>query len=135
MRKTLKKITASLTAMLMMFGSTYTAVGSASAADNDLHGWHVYGDVDDDGFISLSDAVLVSQFITEYKNAHNHTLISVKDALNYRKEEGEYYLPVPQAADIDGDGYITDADQICMQNYMINNRDGAGRCGQSFFIN
>lgn len=135
MRKTFRKITASLTAMLMMFGSTYTVVGSASAADNDLHGWHIYGDVNGDDFVSLSDAVLVSQFIMIYKNVHNHTLISVKDALNYRKEDGEYYLPVPQAADIDGEGYITDADQIYMQNYMINNYDKAGRCGQSFFIN
>ena len=67
MRTTLKKITASLTAMLMMFGSTYTAVGSASAADNDLHGWHIYGDVNGDDLVSLSDAVLVSQFITAYK--------------------------------------------------------------------
>lgn len=135
MKKTFKKVTASLTAMLMMFGSTYTAVGSASAADDDLVGWHVYGDVDNNGVIDIRDAVLVAQFITVYKNSHNHTLILVEDALDYRKDEDEYYLPVPQAADIDGDGYITDADQICIQNYVAKNYDKAGRCGQPFFIN
>lgn len=49
MKKTLKKVTASLTAMLMMFGSTYTAVSSASATNNEIQPkrYHVYGDVDD----------------------------------------------------------------------------------------
>ena len=35
MKKTIKRVTASLTAMLMMFGSTYTAVGSVSATNTE----------------------------------------------------------------------------------------------------
>lgn len=138
MKKTFKKITASLTAMLMMFGSTYTAVGSVSATNNEIQprAYHVYGDVFDDGGIDASDGVRIAQFITVYKNKHGVShLISVQDAIDYREKKGDYYLPVPQAADIDGDGFITDADQICVQNYIVRNYDKAGRCGQLFFIN
>ncbi|MDE6502075.1 MAG: hypothetical protein K2L10_08335 [Ruminococcus sp.] len=140
MKKTFKKITASLTAMLMMFGSTYTAVGSVSATNNEIQprAYHVYGDVHDDGSVDLKDAVLIAQFITAYKNKHGvSTLISVQNALDYKLKEtnNEFYLPVPQAADVDGDGFITEADYICVQNYGINNYDKAGRCGQLFYIN
>lgn len=137
MKKSFKKITASLTAMLMIFGSTCTAVGSASAADiPDLHGWHVYGDVDEDGFVNINDAILVAQFMTEYKNKHGNSIIPVEAAVDYLEEDDKkYYLPVPHAADIDGDGYITEADQICIQYYEARNYEKAGRCGQLFFIN
>ncbi len=137
MKKTFKKVTVSLTAMLMMFGSTYTAVGSVSATNNEIQprNYHVYGDVNDDGNINASDAVNIAQFITVYKNKHGvSSLISVEDAIDYREDKGEYYLPVPYAADVDGDGFITEADYICIQNYIINN-DKIGRCGQLFYIN
>ena len=140
MKKTIKRVTASLTAMLMMFGSTYTAVGSVSATNNEIQPrtYHVYGDVHEDNSIDMKDAVLIAQFITEYKNEHGvHHLISVQDAIDYlhEKDKHEFYLPVPQAADVDGDGFITEADYICVQNYAIHNYDKAGRCGQLFFIN
>lgn len=138
MKKTFKKITASLTAMLMMFGSTYTALGSVSATNNEIQPrhYHVYGDVNDDGKININDAVNIAQFIALYKNKHGvGSLISVEDAIDYRADNGEYYLPVPQAADVDGDGFITEADQICIQNYVAHNYDKAGRCNQLFYIN
>ncbi len=137
MKKTFKKITASLTAMLMMFGSTYTAVGSVSATNNEIQPrkYHVYGDVNDDGTINASDGVLIAQFTSVYKNSHNNITISVQDAIDYRKNKGEYSLPVPQAADIDGDGFITEADRICVQYYILGVDDKIGRCGQLFYIN
>lgn len=138
MKKTIKRVTASLTAMLMMFGSTYTAVGSVSATNNEIQprNYHVYGDVNDDGNINASDAVNIAQFITVYKNKHGvSSLISVEDAIDYREDKGEYYLPVPYAADVDGDGFITEADYICIQYYGINVYDKIGRCGQLFYIN
>lgn len=131
----MKKITASLTAMLMMFGSTYTAISSVSATNNEIQPrvYHVYGDVDESGVIDISDAIRIAQFIPAYKReTQQYGIISVKDAMNYN---GDYYLKIPQAADVDGDGFITEADQICIQNYTIYNYDQAGRCGQPFFIN
>ncbi|MCM1508002.1 MAG: dockerin type I repeat-containing protein [Ruminococcus flavefaciens] len=139
MKKTIKGVTASLTAMLMMFGSTYTAVGSVSATNSEVQprSYHVYGDVNDDGNINISDAVNIAQFITVYKNKHNISCaLLLKDALDYLHEDNnDYYLPVPQAADLDGDGFITEADYICIQNYEAKNYDRIGRCGQLFYIN
>ena len=135
MKKTIKRVTASLTAMLMMFGSTYTALGSVSATNNEIQPrhYHVYGDVDDNGIIDINDAVLIAQFMTVYKkDPQNYGIISVEDAIEY---EGKYSLPVPQAADVDGDGCITEADQICIQCYEARNYDKIGRCGQLFYIN
>ncbi|MDE5558199.1 MAG: hypothetical protein K2J32_11020 [Ruminococcus sp.] len=133
MKKTIKRVTASLTAMLMMFGSTYTAVGSVSATNNEIQSRksYMYGDVHGNGSVDLNDAVLIAQFITVYKKGNNGSIISVEDAIEYK---GEYCLPVPQAADVDGDGYITDADAICVQSYVIGDSKNAGRCGESFDI-
>ncbi len=135
MKKTIKRVTASLTAMLMMFGSTYTAIGSASATNNEIQPrkWHVYGDIDDDGFVDMRDAVRVSQCLTEFENA---TAGATRMPLEYAEAKiGEFFLEIPQAADIDGDGYITRDDQQFIQYYEIKSYDKAGRCGQPFFIN
>ena len=136
MKKTIKRVTASLTAMLMMFGSTYTAVGSVSATNNEIQprNSHVYGDVNDDSLINISDAVNILQFISAYKK-EKYEVISVEAALRYREKKGDYYLKVPQAADVDGDGYITDADAICIQSFEAKLYDKIGRCGQLFYIN
>ena len=132
MKKTIKRVTASLTAMLMMFGSTYTAVGSASATNNEKPRHYLYGDVDYNGVIDINDAVSIAQFRAAYKNETQiYGIISVEDAIEYK---GKYSLTVPQAADVDGDGYITEADQICIQNYEAKNYDKIGRCGQPFLI-
>ncbi|MDE5854525.1 MAG: hypothetical protein K2H19_05625 [Ruminococcus sp.] len=139
MKKILKRMTVSLTATLMLCGSTYATLGSVSATDNDIQprgAYHVYGDVDDNGVVDINDAVFVAQFMTIYKSKHGNTIIPVEWALDYLTEEdNKYYLPVPQAADIDGDGYITEADQICIQYYEARNYERAGRCGQLFYIN
>ena len=135
MKKTLKKVTASLTAMLMMFGSTYTAVSSASATNNEIQPkrYHVYGDVDDNGVIDINDAISIAQFMAAYKNETQiYGIIPVENAIEYT---GKYCLTIPQAADVDGDGYITEADSICIQYYEAKNYDKAGRCGQLFYIN
>lgn len=134
MKKTLRKVTASLTAMLMLFGSTYTAVGSASASDDRTipKGWHVYGDVNNDEKVDIRDAVLIAQCLTEFKNeTQGATRIPMEYAM---MQKGEFYLIVPQAADIDGDGYITRDDQTFIEYYEIKSYDKAGRCGQPFFI-
>ncbi|MDE7136945.1 MAG: hypothetical protein K2O29_00580 [Ruminococcus sp.] len=50
------------------------------------------------------------------------------------KQIGNFYMTVPQAADIDGDGYITRDDQTFIEYYEIKSYDKAGRCGHPFFI-
>lgn len=67
-----------------------------------------------------------------YKNKNGNTIISVENALKYNDK---YALPVPQVDDVDGDGYITEADQICIQYYEAGTYNKAGRCGQPFYIN
>ncbi len=135
MRKPFKKAAVSLAAMLMLFGSTYTATGSASATNNEIQprNWHVYGDVNDDGFVDMRDAVRVAQCLGEFENA---TAGATRMPLEYAEAKiGEFFLEIPQAADIDGDGYITEDDQQFIQYYEIKSYDKAGRCGQPFFIN
>jgi len=135
MKKTIKRVTASLTAMLMLFGSTYTAIGSASATNNEiqLRKRHLYGDVNNDSVIDMRDAVRVAQCLTEFGNA---TEGATRMPLEYAEAKiGEFFLEVPQAADIDGDGYITRDDQQFIQYYEIKSYDKAGRCGQPFYIN
>lgn len=134
MKKTLRKVTASLTAMLMLFGSTYTAVGSASASDDRTipTGRHIYGDVNNDEKVDIRDAVLIAQCLTEFKN---ETQGATRMPMEYAMAQiGEFSLIVPQAADIDGDGYITRDDQTFIEYYEIKSYDKAGRCGQPFFI-
>ncbi len=140
MKKLFQKLTASFVSALMLCSGTYVTTEAADVTDSGLKGWHIYGNVDDNEIIDICDAVLVSQFMTVYKNKHGNNHISVEAALAYREEaleddSIEYYLPIPQAADIDGDGYITEADTICIQNYIANNYDKAKRCGQPFYIN
>ncbi|MDE5620359.1 MAG: dockerin type I repeat-containing protein [Ruminococcus sp.] len=138
MKKTLKKVTISLTAMLMMFGSTCTAVGSASATDDEIQSkgtWYVYGDVNNDGMISLIDLVSVNKAIQKF----NELTGSSSLPLEYAVARPAVYFGsenyVPQAADIDGDGYITDNDSSLLLYYIAERYDEAGRCGQPFFIN
>lgn len=144
MKNTFKKVTASIAVMLTLFSSTYTTAFSVSAANQELQtakSWYVYGDVNNNGYINLADAVLVAQFITDYKNKVSNSIIPVEIAEEYTESciennwNDRYYLPVPKAADVDGDGYITEADMICIQNYNLQNYDKIGRCGQPFFIN
>lgn len=135
MKKIFKKMTVSLMSALMLCSSTYMVSGSASAANNDIEPrgtYHVYGDVNEDGSVNIADAACIMQFIGSYKNENGNNPISLANAVKYN---GKYALTVPQAADIDGDGFITEADHICIQYYVAGSHDKAGRCGQLFYIN
>ncbi|MDE5936733.1 MAG: dockerin type I repeat-containing protein [Ruminococcus sp.] len=136
MKRVLKKITASLMSGLMLFSSTYAVLGSTSAANNEVQPrgtYHVYGDVNNDGRVNSTDAVIISHCLVEFKNV---TGGATRMPLEYAEAQmGKYPLPVPQAADVDGDNYITDEDIQCIKNYVLQIYDEAGRCGQLFFIN
>ena len=133
MKRIFKKMTVSLLSALMMC-STYAVSGSVNAANNDIEPrgtYHVYGDVNEDGDVDICDATCIAQFLGSYKNQNGNGLISIADAVKYN---GKYALTVPQAADVDGDGFITEADQICIQYYEAGAYDRIGRCGQLFYI-
>lgn len=130
MGKTLEKVTVSLTAMLMLFGSTYTSVYSASATGDEIQPktWYVYGDVNNDGEINGLDVSSVIEAIITFENLTGDSRLP----LNYAVARPEVYFGkgnyVPQAADINEDGYITSDDVR-----LISLKQG--RCGQPFFIN
>lgn len=133
MKKLLKRLTVSLAALTLTVGSTCTAFLSVNAANNEVQprAWYVYGDVNNDGSVDIADAAAIIQFIGSFKSEHGNNPISVEKALKY---DCKYSLDVPQAADIDGDGFITEADHICIQYYEAGVYDKIGRCGQPFYI-
>lgn len=137
MKKTIKKVTVSLTTMLMLFGSTYTAVGSASATSDEIQPrtWYVYGDIDNSGEIDILDVISINKAIKNFKDLTGSSELPLEFAVarpTVYFGEGE---SVPQAADIDGDGYITQTDSEMIMCYIVERNGEAGRCGQPFFIN
>lgn len=138
MKKVLKKMAVSLTAILMAVSSTYAALGSVSATNNEVQPrgvWSVYGDVNNDGRINIADAACIYQAFRTFEELTGDARLPLSYAIA-RPEVyfGTTYI-VPQAADIDGDGYITEADEKCIQYYVARDYNNAGRCGEAFFIN
>ncbi|MDE5935858.1 MAG: dockerin type I repeat-containing protein [Ruminococcus sp.] len=138
MKRVLKKITPSLMSGLMLFSSTYAVVGSANATDNEVQPrgmWAMYGDVNNDGRIDMSDAVCIIQAVKKFEQLTGSLRLPLEYAVArpsvYFVGEGDY---VPQAADLDGDNYITENDSLMIQKYCLELPD-IGRCGQPFFIN
>ncbi len=102
MKKVLKRITASLISGLMLFGSTYSVLGSISSASNEIQPrgiYHVYGDVNNDGLISLIDLVTINKTIQKFNDLTGSSELPLEFAIA-RPEV--YYLTIPQAADVDG---------------------------------
>ncbi|MDE5936896.1 MAG: hypothetical protein K2G83_05785 [Ruminococcus sp.] len=134
MRKVFKKITASLTVALMLCGSTYATVVSANASDNTIQPrgtWAMYGDVNNDGEIDGVDTLAIIKAINKFEKLTGDSRLP----LSYAVARPEvYYLTIPQAADIDGDNYITENDIKMLNNYCMIGSD-IGRCGQPFYIN
>ena len=137
MKKVLKRVTASLMSGLMLFGSTYVVASSVSAVSNEIQPrgmWAVYGDVNNDGNISGLDISYVTEAINIFENLTGDSRLP----LSYAVARPTVYFgeieSVPQAADIDGDGYITDNDVRMISLYCVNDSYG-GRCGQPFYIN
>ncbi len=135
MKKVLKRITASLISGLMLFGSTYSVLGSISSASNEIQPrgiYHVYGDVNNDGLISLIDLVTINKTIQKFNDLTGSSELPLEFAIA-RPEV--YYLTIPQAADVDGDNYITENDIRMITYYCNGISNNFGRCGQHFYIN
>lgn len=135
MKKVLKKITASLMSGLMLCSSTYVVAGAANNEVQPRGNWYIYGDVNNNGRIDMSDAVCILQAVSKFENLTGSSKLPLEYAIArpsvYFVGEGDY---VPQAADLDGDNYITEDDSLMIQRYCLELPD-IGRCGQPFFIN
>ena len=133
MKKLLKKTAVSLTTMLMAVSSTYIVLGSASATNNEVQprgAYHVYGDVNDNGKIDTVDVSNAIEAVLKFESLTGDSRLPLSYAIA-RPEV--YYLKVPQAADVDGDGYITN-DDVRMISYYCHGISNSGRCGQTFYV-
>lgn len=121
MKRITKKITACFVSAFMLCAGTCAAFISASATNDSIQSRHIYGDVNDDDAIKIADVVCV---LNALKNS-GKTKLSISEAADY--------LTCPYAADVSGDGYITNDDATMIQNYILSH-DNTGRCGQIFYI-
>jgi len=132
MKKTFKAITAVFSAALMLSGTCI----SVSAQNVQPRGnWYMYGDVNNDGSINIADVVLINKAVHIFDELTG----DVKLPVNYAVSKPAVYFPsvetpVPQAADVDGDGFITTEDSAMIQRAIIH-LDDIGRCGQPFYVN
>lgn len=138
MQRLTKKITISCISAFMLCVGTCGTFISANAANDAMQPrgtYHVYGDVNNDGKINIADSVLVSKAVGNFENLTGDTRLPVSYAVARPAVyfgEGNY---IPQAADVNGDGYITKDDATMIQKYIVSLYDEAGRCGQVFYIN
>ncbi|MDE5936475.1 MAG: hypothetical protein K2G83_03610 [Ruminococcus sp.] len=137
MKRVLKKITASLMSGLMLFSSTYAVVGSASATSKEVQPrtWYIYGDVDNNGKIDVLDVISVNKAVKTFNDLTGSSELPLEFAVARPSVYFGNQNDVPQAADIDGDGYITKQDSEMIMKCIVGLEDEAGRCGQPFFIN
>ena len=114
MKRIAKKITACFVSAFMLCAGTCAAFISASAANDTIQprGYYMYGDVNNDGAINIADVVCV---LNALKNGYFGS--------------GQ----CPQAADVNGDGSITNEDATMIQNYILSKGD-TGRCGEIFYL-
>ncbi|MDE5916847.1 MAG: dockerin type I repeat-containing protein [Oscillospiraceae bacterium] len=132
MKKTFKAITAVFSAVLMLSGTCM----SVSAENVQPRGsWYMYGDVNNDGSINMSDVVLVNKAV----NIYDELTGDVKLPVSYAVSRPAVYFPtvatpVPQAADVNGDGFISTEDSAMIQRAIVH-LDDTGRCGQPFYVN
>ncbi len=138
MKRTLKKVTASFVSAFILCASMCATFISASATNDAIQPrgtYYVYGDVNNDGKINIADSVLVSKAAGNFENLTGDTRLPVSYAI---ARPAVYFGEgncVPQAADVDGDGYITKDDATMIQYYIVSLPEKAGRCGQVFYIN
>lgn len=86
--------------------------GSYTGGTSSIKTYFLYGDVNMDGEINVSDSTLINGY--------------VRGTTGYNLTKQQLIL-----ADCDGDGEITSADATCIQCYIVKLMDEAGRCGQN----
>lgn len=137
MKRIFKKMTASLMSALMLCSSTYASFVSANATNEEIQPrtWYVYGDVNNDGGVDILDVISINKAIIKFKDLTGSSRLPLEYAVARPAVYFSNENYIPQAVDIDGDGYITEDDSQMIMYYVVERYDEAGRCGQPFYIN
>lgn len=133
MKKTFYKVTSIFLSAATLVSATCFNV-SAYTNIQPRGSYHYYGDVNNDGLINLADDIYLNSAYGKYEQLTGDSKLPVsyavaRPSVYFEKVE----TPVPQAADINGDGYISQEDSEMLLRYLIR-VDNTGRCGQSFYI-
>jgi len=130
-RKFIKLITGLASAIALI-----SAVSFNAGAENiqPRGSWHVYGDVNNDGKIDVIDIININKAVNKYRELTGEEKLPMRIAV---ARPAIYFEntnnPVPQAADVNGDGYISEDDASMILKYLISLED-TGRCGEHFYI-
>lgn len=145
MKKITKNIIAALSASSMLAASFPITASASQEKIQPKGSYHVYGDINNDGIIIGSDATYTLMAVKIFEGLTG----SQNLPLEYAIARPAVYFPdvknpVPQAADVNGDGIINqaDADEILLYYTLLSGGNGTppdtsvynGKCGQVFFI-
>ena len=119
-RKIRKLITGAISATALISSVSFNA-GAENVQPRGL--WHVYGDVNNDGTIDLIDIININKAVNKYRELTGEEQLPMRIA-----------VAVPQAADVNGDGYISLEDSDMVLRYVAEQREDIGRCGEHFYI-
>ena len=133
MKKIAYKILSAFLSAVTLVSTTCFSV-SAETNIQPRGSWYLYGDVNNDGHINLADDIYLNSAYGKYEQLTGDSKLPVsyavaRPSVYFEKVE----TPVPQAADINGDGYISQEDSEMLLRYLIR-VDNTGRCGQHFYI-
>jgi hypothetical protein len=131
-RKIRKLITGAISATALISSVSFNA-GAENVQPRGL--WHVYGDVNNDGTIDLIDIININKAVNKYRELTGEEQLPMRIAV---ARPAIYFEntnnPVPQAADVNGDGYISLEDSDMVLRYVAEQREDIGRCGEHFYI-
>ena len=145
MKKLTKSIMAALSASLMFVASFPITANANEETVQPRGSYHVYGDVNNDGIITGSDATLTWLASTTFEDLTGDPDLPLRYAIAHPEVYfSSLETPVPQAADVNGDGIINkdDADEILHYYTLLSSGYGNppdpsvynGKCGTVFFI-
>ncbi len=142
MKRITKRIVSALSVYAMFTASLPISVNAAAENVQPRGSYHVYGDIDNDGMITGSDATLTLHASTIFENLTGSSDLPVEYAVARPSIYfGDIETPVPQAADTNCDGVINNDDAMDILNYYTLLSSGGsslegynGNCGKVFFI-
>lgn len=136
-----KRILKTVAASLSIFAFAAATIVPVSAANVQPRGnYYVYGDVDNDGKIMVEDASIVLSAVAKFTSLTGDENLPI----SYANARPSVYFPnidnpVPQTADVNGDGFINQADAEDILSYYAKRSAGVldqynGRCGTPFYV-
>lgn len=142
MKRITKRIISALSVCAMFTASLPISVSAAAENVQPRGSYHVYGDVNNDGIITGSDATLALHAYKVFENLTGSSDLPVEYAVARPSVYfGNIETPVPQAADTNCDGVINNDDATDILHYYTLLSSGSsslegynGNCGKVFFI-